>query len=87
MWFVYILKASDGTLYTGITTNIERRIKEHNSGGKLGSKYLRGKTPVAIVYFEEFENRSLATKREIEIKKMDRKDKLILILNFSMLQK
>ncbi len=87
MWYVYILKASDATLYTGITKNLERRILEHNSNNKLGSKSLRGKRPVTLAYFEEFENRSLATKREIEIKKMDRKDKLILIQNFSMLQK
>ena len=87
MWYVYILKASDGTLYTGITTNIERRINEHNTNNRIGSKSLRAKRPVTLSYFEELENRSHATKREIEIKKMDRKDKLILILNFSMLQK
>lgn len=87
MWFVYILKASDNSLYTGITTDIKRRLEEHNSDNKLGSKALRAKRPVTLAYFEKCETRSDATKREIEIKKMERKDKLILIQNFSMLQK
>lgn len=78
MWFVYIVKCSDGSLYTGITTEVERRINEHNTSNK-GAKYTRSKRPVHLVYTEEQENRSTASKRESSIKKLARKDKLLLI--------
>lgn len=78
-WYVYILKCTDNTLYTGITTDCERRIKQHNNG--KGAKYTRVRTPVTIVYQETAESRSSATKREMAIKKLTRKQKLALIDN------
>lgn len=79
MYYVYILKCSDDTLYTGITTELERRILEHN-GSTQGAKYTRVRRPVQLVYSEKYENRSLASKREYEIKKkMSRAMKLALI--------
>jgi len=80
-WFVYILKCADKTLYTGITTDLERRINEHNFSSK-GAKYTRSRRPVSMAYFEMFENRSQASKREAEIKKLSKKEKLNLIRNF-----
>ncbi|MDY7082571.1 MAG: GIY-YIG nuclease family protein [Halobacteria archaeon] len=75
--YVYILECDDGTLYTGYTTDVERRIEEHNSGE--GAKYTRGRTPVKLLYTEEFETRSAAMSREYEIKQMsrDEKEKLV----------
>lgn len=79
LYFVYILKCADDTLYTGITTELERRIKEHNSSDK-GAKYTRVRRPVRLVYSEKYPNRSAASKREYEIKKkMSRAEKLKLI--------
>lgn len=80
MYFVYILKCSDGTLYTGITTDVERRVKEHNESN-LGAKYTKARRPVKLVYVEEFENRSDASFRENMIKKLTRENKLTLINN------
>gem|GEM_PF-2163852 len=76
-WYVYILECKDKSLYTGITTNIEKRISTHNLG--KGSKSLLGKLPVKLVYNEALENRSKASIREAEIKKLERKEKLKLI--------
>lgn len=81
MSFVYILRCKDDTLYTGYTTDLTRRIKEHNS--KLGAKYTRNRTPVELLYFEIFKTKSQAMKRECEIKKMTREKKLELISNFN----
>lgn len=78
MYYVYIVKCSDETLYTGITTDIERRIKEHN-GKWLWAKYTKMRQPVELVYSSELENRSEATKEEIRIKKLTKKQKLELI--------
>lgn len=78
MYYIYILECSDNSLYTGITTDLERRISEHNTSD-LWAKYTRVRRPVKLVYFEEMENRSLASKKEIEIKKMTKKQKLELI--------
>ncbi len=72
-WFVYILQCKDGSFYTGITTNIKQRVATHNSG--KGAKYTRARLPVAVVYSQKHQNRSTATKREIEIKKLTRKQK------------
>ena len=74
MYFVYIIECADKTLYIGITTDIKRRIKEHNES-KLGAKYTRGRRPVELKYAEQFETKSLALKREIELKKLSRKQK------------
>lgn len=73
MHYVYVVKCSDGTLYTGYTTDVERRVEEHNSGE--GAKYTRGRTPVRLVHVEEHETRSEAMSREAEIKAMSRKEK------------
>lgn len=75
--YIYILKCSDNSLYTGWTNDLKKRLETHNSG--KGSKYTRSRLPVEIVYFEEFKNKSDAMKREYEIKKLSRKNKLILI--------
>lgn len=76
-WTVYMLKCADNTLYTGITIDIDRRVAEHNSG--IGAKYTKGRGPVKIAYTELCVNRSAASKREIQIKQLDRVDKLKLI--------
>ena len=72
-----MLECSDNSIYTGITNNLEERLKTHQSGN--GAKYLRGRLPIKLVYKENLINRSEATKREIFIKKMSRKEKKILI--------
>ena len=77
MNYVYILKCSDNSLYTGWTTSLEKRLKTHNRG--KGAKYTRVRLPVEIVYFEEFEDKKEAMKREYEIKQLSRKEKLKLI--------
>ena len=83
MYFVYIVRCSDNTLYTGIATELQRRIQEHNSSDK-GAKYTRARRPVELVYSEEYPDRSSASKREYEIKKkMNRKEKLQLIKNMT----
>lgn len=75
-WYVYISQASDGSLYTGITTNIKRRENEHNTSNRLGAKSLRGKRPVKMVYWETYEFQSGARKREVEIKSWKREYKM-----------
>ena len=72
-----MLRCSNGSLYTGYTVNLERRLNQHNAG--RGSKYTRSRRPVELAYYETFETRSLALKREIEIKKLRRPEKLALI--------
>ena len=78
MYFVYIIRCSDDTLYTGFTTDIERRINEHNNSNK-GAKYTRARRPVKLEYFETFDEKIKAYKREYEIKQLTRKAKLSLI--------
>ncbi len=75
--FTYIVRCADGTLYTGYTTDIERRLNAHNSG--KASKYTRGRLPVELVYLETFDEKNKAMSRECQIKKLPRKDKLRLI--------
>ena len=75
--YVYILRCADGTFYTGWTTDIEARIKTHNSGS--GAKYTRGRRPVSLAYYEELPDRSAALKREAAIKRLPRNKKLELI--------
>ena len=77
MNYVYILKCNDETLYTGWTTDLDKRLQTHNSG--LGAKYTRARLPVTLVYSEEFEEKSDALKREAAIKKLTREEKLKLI--------
>lgn len=76
-WFVYILRCRDDTLYTGSTDDISRRLAAHNSG--KGAKYTRGRGPLELVYSEELPTHSDALKREIAIKRLTRKEKLMLI--------
>ncbi len=79
MYYVYIVQCTDETLYTGIATELARRVEEHNHSDK-GAKYTRARRPVTLVYHETFEDRSTASKREYEIKKrMSRAQKLQLI--------
>jgi putative endonuclease len=73
-WFVYIIEADDGSYYTGVSTDVERRFKDHESSPR-GAKYFLGRAPKAIVYLEDGHNRSSAHKREAQIKKLKRKDK------------
>ena len=80
-WFVYIVECADKTLYTGITTDMERRINEHNSSQK-GAKYTKTRRPVTMVYFETALDRTTASKRESQIKKLSRKEKMELIRHF-----
>jgi len=77
MHYVYIVECSDGTLYTGYTTDVDRRVGEHNAGE--GAKYTRGRTPVSLAHVEEHETRSEAMSREAEIKGMSREEKEDLI--------
>ena len=73
-WYLYILRCKDGTLYTGITTDVEKRLEAHRSG--KGAKYTRGRSPLELVYREACEDHSHALKREREIKAMPREQKL-----------
>jgi putative endonuclease len=75
--FVYMVECADKTLYTGWTTDVDRRLKAHNAG--RGAKYTRERGPVRLVYVEEMPNRRAAMKRELEIKRMRRTKKLALI--------
>ncbi|MBU5426375.1 GIY-YIG nuclease family protein [Tissierella pigra] len=77
MCYVYILKCKDNTLYTGWTVDLDKRIHKHNLG--KAAKYTRGRTPVKLVYFEEFDNKIEAQKREYAIKQLSRTEKLTLI--------
>ena len=77
-WYVYIIRASDDSLYTGITTDLERRLKQHQTG-KGGAKYFRGRKACDFVYTESGHNRSSASIREAQIKKMTRQQKNLLI--------
>ena len=76
-WVVYVLRCRTGELYTGCTTDLERRVREHRSGS--GGKFTRSRLPVTVVYKEESKNRSEALRREYAIKKMSRKEKLVLV--------
>lgn len=77
---LYLLRCNDGTLYTGITADLDRRIHEHNSSEK-GAKYTRSRRPCSIVYHEQLNSKSAALKREIAIKKMTKAKKEALLLN------
>lgn len=75
--YVYILKCKDNSFYTGWTSDLSKRIQRHNLG--LGAKYTRSRRPVELIYFETFENKSEALKREYQIKQLSRKQKEKLI--------
>jgi len=78
-WAVYILRCADGSLYTGITRDVARRVKEHNSNGLLAARYTRTRRPVVLVYQEPAATRSAASKREYRIKRLSRFYKLALV--------
>jgi putative endonuclease len=78
-WYVYIILCSDASLYTGISTDVERRFAQHAS--QRGAKYFRGRAPKKIVYLESGHNRSSASQREAFLKKLSRTDKQLLIEN------
>lgn len=80
MNYTYILKCSDNTLYTGWTNNLEKRIKDHNDG--KGAKYTKARRPVELVYYEIFETKEDAMKREYAIKQLTRTQKMLLIQDF-----
>jgi len=73
-WTLYILQCSDGTLYTGITNDLPKRIKAHEAGA--GAKYTKGRGPFILVYQEACEHRSAASKRELAVKKLSRRQKM-----------
>ena len=81
----YILKCNDNSLYTGWTNDITHRLKMHNEG--KGAKYTRGRGPVELVYLEEFETKQEAMRREAKIKRLTRKEKLLLIETYQQEQK
>ena len=78
-WYIYMLRCGDGTLYTGITDDVDKRLAAHRSG--KGAKYTRGRGPLELVYTEELADKSTALKREIQIKKLSRPEKLKLLEN------
>ena len=77
IWYLYILRCGDDTLYTGITTDVEKRLEAHRSG--KGAKYTRGRAPLELVYRETCGSHSEALKRELEVKKLSREEKLSLL--------
>lgn len=79
MNYVYIIRCSDDTLYTGWTNDLERRFKAHSEG--KGAKYTRGRAPLELIYFEKISDKKMAMRREYEIKRMTRSKKLELIKN------
>lgn len=76
-WYVYMLRCGDGSLYTGSTTDVERRLREHQGG--TGARYTRSRPPVTLAYAEKAPDRSAAQRREAAIKKLPRAQKLKLI--------
>ncbi len=78
-WFVYILACADGSLYTGVTTDPQRRLREHNTDNRLGARYTRARRPVELLWHEQLENRAQAQRREWQIKRLPRRLKLELI--------
>jgi putative endonuclease len=81
MFYTYILECSDDTFYTGYTNDIEKRLKAHNDGN--GAKYTKSRRPVKIVYYEQYESKIDAQKREFAIKRMNRKKKIMLCVSFN----
>ena len=81
MYYLYILKCADETLYTGIAVDLKKRIDEHNSS-HLGAKYTRSRRPVQLVYSKKFSNRSTVSKGEIRVKSLSKKEKLEMIKKY-----
>ena len=81
-WYVYMLRCADNSLYTGVTTSLERRVKEHNTKGKAAAKYTRIRQPVELVYYESAQDRASASKREYQIKQLSKLKKEQLISKY-----
>jgi len=81
-WWVYFLRCNDNSLYAGVTTDIHRRIDEHNNS-KLGAKYTRARRPVSLAYLEQVDNKSLACKREYQIRQLSKVKKEQLVIDFN----
>lgn len=79
MWFIYILRCADDTLYTGIARDVARRIEEHNASHRLAARYTRARRPVVLVHLEPATTRSAAARREHAIKRMTRAQKQALV--------
>ncbi|MEW6413681.1 MAG: GIY-YIG nuclease family protein [Pseudomonadota bacterium] len=77
-WWVYLVRCADGTLYTGITTDVERRLAEHNGAAGGGARYTRSRRPVALIHVERAANRAEAARREAAIRRLGRAGKLAL---------
>ena len=77
IWYLYILRCGDGTLYTGVTNDVAARLEAHRAG--LGAKYTRGRGPLELVYMEECSDKGTALKRELAIKALSREEKIKLI--------
>ena len=80
IYYVYLVECRDKSLYCGITNDLEKRIEKHNNG--TGAKYTRSRRPVKLVYVEEYPTKSLALKREYQIKQMSREQKIVCILMY-----
>ncbi|MCF6218332.1 MAG: GIY-YIG nuclease family protein [Gammaproteobacteria bacterium] len=78
-WFVYMVRCVDGSLYTGVTTELQRRVDEHNGSNQLGARYTRSRRPVVLVYQERCDSRPHACQREYAIKQLTRGAKLALL--------
>jgi putative endonuclease len=74
-WYLYIVRCRDGTLYTGISTDIDRRLAEHQQGGSAGSKYLKGRAPLTLLLQKRLGSRRLASKVENRVKKLSKAEK------------
>jgi len=81
MYYFYVLRCSDSSLYCGMTSNLEKRLREHNSGGSKGAKYLRGRKPVSLVYSEDYVDIKSALRREIQVKSWTKAKKEALVNN------
>lgn len=82
-WYVYFLRCADNSLYAGITTDLSRRLDEHNFSKKLAAKYTRVRRPVNLVYSEQFSSRSEASRKEYQLKKLTKAAKELLVKNYS----
>jgi len=82
IWWVYFLRCNDNSLYAGVTTDIHRRIDEHNNS-KLGAKYTRARRPVSLAYLEEASNKSIACQREYQIRHLTKAKKELLVSKYS----
>ncbi|UCH82241.1 MAG: GIY-YIG nuclease family protein [Nitrospiraceae bacterium] len=79
IWFLYLIRCKDHSLYTGISTDVRRRLKEHQGNDKKGSRYLRGKAPLKTVFKKKIGDKSLASKVEIKVKKLPKAKKELLV--------